>query len=136
MNFFTKKINFILFIIIFSFLNTSIYARDENQKNSKSNISNYFSGLIYMNHANNDGAFKHFNKIQFLKKKHSNYNIHFVRTLVLLNKFDQAYTFLNETWDEKEYFFESDLLLGLQSFQNEDFSRAEKHFKRINNTYG
>ncbi len=134
MNFFTKKINFILFITIFLFCNTSIYAKDGNQKYSKKNISNYFSGLIYMNQANNDAAFKHFKKIQFLKEKHSNYNIQFARTLVLLDKFDQAYSFLNETWNEDEYFFESDLLLGLESFLNEDFSKAEKHFKRINNS--
>jgi len=134
MNFFTKKINFILFITIFLFPNTSIYAKDGNQKYSKSNISNYFSGLIYMNQANNDAAFKHFKKIQFLKEKHSNYNIQFARTLVLLDKFDQAYLFLDETWNEDEYFFESDLLLGLESFLNEDFSKAKKHFKRINNS--
>ena len=134
MNLFTKKINFILFITIFLFPNTSIYAKDGNQKYSKSNISNYFSGLIYMNQANNDAAFKHFKKIQFLKEKHSNYNIQFARTLVLLDKFDQAYLFLDETWNEDEYFFESDLLLGLESFLNEDFSKAKKHFKRINNS--
>ena len=116
------------------FSNTLIYAKDRNQKYSKNNISNYFSGLIYMNQANNDAAFKHFKKVQFLKEKHSNYNIQFARTLVLLDKFDQAYSFLNETWNENEYFFESDLLLGLESFLNEDFSKAEKHFKRINNS--
>jgi len=87
-----------------------------------------------MNQANNDAAFKHFKKIQFLKEKHSNYNIQFARTLVLLDKFDQAYLFLDETWNEDEYFFESDLLLGLESFLNEDFSKAKKHFKRINNS--
>ena len=100
MNFFTKKINFILFVIIFLFFNTSINARDVSQKYSKKDISNYFTGVIYMNQADNDYAFKHFNKIKFLKKEHSNFNIQFVRILVLLDKFDQAYNFLNETWNE------------------------------------
>ena len=54
MNFFTKKINFILFVIIFLFFNTSINARDVSQKYSKKDISNCFTGVIYMNQADND----------------------------------------------------------------------------------
>ena len=35
-------------------------------------------------------------------------------------------------WLEEEYFFEADLLLGLKSFIENDYSNAEKHFERLN----
>ena len=35
-------------------------------------------------------------------------------------------------WLEDEYFFETDLLLGLESFIKKDYLNAEKHFERLN----
>ena len=67
-----------------------------------------------------------------MKNTHSNFNVQFIRSLILLEKFEQAFSFSKSVWLEDELFFEADLLLGLQSFINKDYINAEKHFKRLN----
>ena len=85
-----------------------------------------------MNQDYTNEAFKHLNKVQSLKDTHSNFNVQFIRTLVLLGKFDQAFAFSKEIWIEDEYFFEADLLLGLESLTKKDYPLAKKYFERLN----
>ena len=127
-----KKIYLILFLIASLTYNTKTLAKEDEIKYSRENISNYFSGIISVNYANSKNAFKHLNKVQSLKNNHSNYNIQFLRTLVLLDKFEQAFDFSESAWSEKELFFEADLLMGLNYFINGNYLKAEKHFKRLN----
>ena len=91
---FIKKIYLISLIIIsFSYYTESL-SKESKISYSSDSISNYFSGIISAKNNNSSNAFKHLKKIQHLKESHSNYNIQFLRTLVLLKKFDQAYNFL------------------------------------------
>ena len=36
-------------------------------------------------------------------------------------------------WSEDKFFFEAELLLGIQAFANNNFADAEKYFERLNN---
>ena len=67
-----------------------------------------------------------------MKNNHFNFSIQFIHTLVLLEKFEQASAFSKSIWLEDEFFFEVDLLLGLESFIKNDYLNAEKHFERLN----
>jgi len=134
MKFFIKKIYFISILILPIFW-TNISLAKATQQYSKENISNYFSGIVALNQNNTADSFKYLNKAQSLKELHSNFNIKFIRSLVLLDKFDEAFAFSNKIWNEDNNFFEVDLLLGLNSFIKEDYITAEKHFKRLNNVY-
>ena len=49
-------------------------------------------------------ALKHLKKVQSLKNKHSKFNIEFIRTLVLLEKFDQAFAFSKMYGQKMNYF--------------------------------
>ena len=69
---------------------------------------------------------------QKLKNKHTQFNIEFIRTLILLEKFNQSFDFSESVWKEEELLFEIDLLLGLNYFLEEDFKNAEKHFLWLN----
>ena len=89
-------------------------------------------GIVSANQNYNNEAFKYLNKVQFIKNRHSQFNIEFIRTLILLEKFKQAFAFSKSVWSEDELFFETDLLLGLNSFIKEDYIRAEKYFERLN----
>ena len=134
MKFFIKTIYFTLICILStSWINIS-FAKSTKQY-SKENISNYFSGTISLSQNNNFASFKYLNKVQTLKDSHSNFNIQFLRSLVLIDKFDQAFTFSEKIWKEDSYFFEVDLLLGLNSFIKEDYVKAERHFERLNYIY-
>ena len=132
MKFFIKKIYIIFFLLIILLTVTKVFAKDSKIQYTRENFSNYFSGIISVNKNYNDEAFKYLNKIQIIKKKHSQFNIEFIRTLVLLEKFEQAFVFSKSVWNEDELFFENDLLLGLNFFIKEDYINAEKYFERLN----
>ena len=132
MRYFIKNIYFILLLVTILFLDTETFGKDSKVKYSRNNISNYLSGIISVNQDYTNAAFKYLNKVQSLKNHHSNFNVQFIRTLILLEKFEQAFAFSKDVWLEDEYFFETDLLLGLESFIKKDYLNAEKHFERLN----
>ena len=125
------------FFIISIFLNLVIsssisYSKNTNSEYKKEDISNYFLGITLANQSYNKQAYKHFNKVNKIKDKHTNFNIEFTRTLVLIDKFKEAFSFSKKIWIEEEDFFEADLLLGLNSFINKDYEKAEIYFEKLN----
>ena len=132
MKFFIKKIYILLFLIALSLFQTKIFATESKIQYTSENISSYFSGIVSSNQNHSNRAFKHLKKIDSLKNKHSKFNIEFIRTLVVLKKFNRAFTFSRKIWNENELFFEADLLLGLDYFIKKDFKSAERHFERLN----
>ena len=132
MKFLIKKIYIILFLLSILLIESKIFAKESEIQYTKENISNYLSGIIYANQDYNNEAFNHLKKIKSLKNRHSQFNIEFIRTLVLLEKFNQAFAFSKSVWSESEIFYEIDLLLGLDYLIKEDYINAEKHFKRLN----
>ena len=135
MKYYIKKIYLILLLITILSLSTETFSKESKIKYSKDNISNYFSGIISANQNYTGTAFKYLNKIQSLKNSHHNFNIQFIRTLILLEKFEQAFAFSKSVRLEDEFFFETDLLLGLESFVKKDYLNAEKYFVRLNKIY-
>ena len=131
MKFSIKKIYIILLSSLF-LIQSETFARDSKIQYRSENISNYFLGIVSANEGYTDDAYNYFKKVQSLKNRHSKFNIEFVRTLVLLEKFDHAFAFSKKVWTEDELFFEADLLLGLDSFIKKDYEKAEKYFERLN----
>ena len=132
MKYFIKTIYLILVFVAVLLSTTEIFAKDAKLKYSEEDISNYFSGIVSLNQNNITDGFKYLNKVYSLKNKHTKFNISFIHSLILLEKFDQAFAFSKSIWNENEYFFEVDLLLGLDSFIKKDYPEAEKYFKRLN----
>jgi len=135
MKFLIKKLYIILILLTAIFFKAEVLANEINTKYTKDNISNYFLGIVSAKENYNVKAFKYLKKVQSLKNKHSEFNIEFIRVLILLDKYDQAFSFSKDIWKESEYFFEADLLLGLNYFVKRDYVNAEKHFARLQNTY-
>ena len=127
-----KKIYIVLFLLFLSLVESNVSAKDNKTQYTRENVSNYFLGIISTNQDYNEEAFKHLKKVQSIKNIHSQFNIEFIRTLVLLEKFEQAFVFSKNVWNEDELFLETDLLLGLNFFIKEDYINAEKHFERLN----
>ena len=65
--------------------------------------------------------------IKMAKTQHSKFNIEFVRTLILLEKFDQAFSFSKSVWSSSEYLYEIDLFLGLKYFLVNDYSLVDNY---------
>ena len=107
MKYLVKTIYLILILVTVSLFNIKTFAKDAKFEYSKDEISNYFSGIVSLNQNFTTAGFKYLNKVQILKN-HSNYNVQFIRSLILLEKFDQAFTFSKSIWNEDVYFFEVD----------------------------
>ena len=134
MKFLIKKIYIISFLLTVFLIQPEAFARDSKTQYSGENISNYFLGMLFVKNDQNNKALKYLNKVQLLKDRHSKYNVEFLRTLVLLGKFDKAIAFSKSVWNKNELFFEADLLLGLDYFLRKDFKESEKYFERLNKT--
>ena len=125
-----------LIIIILSFLlfqtNTYSNASTTNKFNQKY-LSGYFSALISSGNQNNEDALKFFKSSKFLIKKHDNFLKEYVFSLVLDGQvkkaIDQIKTSKN---DINANFFESNLLLTLDSFKKKDFKQVSKRLKELN----
>ena len=132
MKYFIKKIYLILLLITVLLSSNAAFSKNTKFQYSKDDISNYFSGIISLNQNYTTAGFKYLSKVKSLKKTHSNYNAQFIRSLVLLEKFEQAFAFSKSIWLEDESFFEVELLLGLESFIKKDYDSAEQYFQRLN----
>ena len=134
MKHFMKTIYLILFLSFVIFSVTSGLAKEKEEIYSKKYISNYLSGIISLDLNETENGFKFLNKIDSLKEKHNNFNIRFINSLILLEKFDEAFVFSKSISSKNKIFFEADLLLGLDSYTKKDYEIAEKYFKRLNKT--
>ena len=132
MKYFKKNIYLVFLYINISLISITVFDNNAKASYSKDDVSNYFSGIIALSQNNTTSGFKYLKKINSLKNVHYNYNIKFLRSLVLLNKFDEAFSFSKEVWDEEILYFDADLLLGLNYFIKEDYINAEKYFSRLN----
>ena len=132
MKFLIKKIYNILFILSITLIASEIYAKESETQYTKENISNYFSGIVSANQNYNSDALKYLNKVKPLNNIHSNFNVKFIKTLILLEKFDEAFAFSKSLTNNNESFFYADLLLGLDYFLQKDYEKAENHFKKLN----
>jgi len=132
MKFSIKKIYIILFLLTILLIEPKVFAKENKIQYTQENISNYFSGIVSINQNYNNKAFKYLKKVKSLKNKHSRFNIEFIKTLILIEKFEQAFIFSKSVWTDEEFIFETDLLLGLDYFIKKDYINAEKHFERLN----
>ena len=132
MKFLIKKIYIILFLLTILLIGAKVFAKESKIQYAQENISNYFSGIVSINQNYNNEAFKYLKKVKLLKSRHSRFNAEYIRTLILVEKFEKAFAFSKSVWTNDEFIFETDLLLGLDYFINKDYVNAEKHFERLN----
>jgi len=124
MKFLNKKIYIILFLLTILLVGSKLFAKESKIRYTKENISSYFSGIISVNQGNNNKAYDYLKKAKSLKNKHSKFNAEYIRTLILIEKFEQAFAFSKSLWTNDEFIFEIDLLLGLDYFINKDYVNA------------
>ena len=132
MKFIIKKIYIILLLLTLISQGPELLAKDSTIKYTKENISNYFLGIVSLKKNYNDKAIKHLKKIESLKNHHSQYNVELLKTLVLVEQFEKAFSFSKKVWHEDDLLFEVDLLLGLDYLLKKKYTKAEKHFERLN----
>tara|TARA_B100000686_G_scaffold350543_1_gene446816 strand:- start:83 stop:1801 length:1719 start_codon:yes stop_codon:yes gene_type:complete len=133
-----KLIKHTLFLIIFfSFVaitTANAVTKGDDPIYSERNISNYFSGIISTKANKTNKALNFFKKTTLLKSRHLNYNVQFLRTLISLEKFNEAFIYANSLSAEESNFTEANLLIGIDAFLKKNYIKAEKYFQKLNNT--
>ena len=125
-----------LIIIILSFFllyQTSVYSKvtEKNEFNQKY-LSNYFSALISYDNQNNEDALKFFKASKFLIRTHDNFLREYVFSLVLDGQVKRAIDQIKVTKNaNNSNFFESNLLLYLDSFAKKNYRQASKRLKKL-----
>jgi tetratricopeptide (TPR) repeat protein len=135
MKLFMKKIYLTLFLLCILSINTEISAKDSKNEYFKENFSNYFSGSVSYNNSNAEKTYEYLNKIKKVNLNHKNYNKQYIHSLVLLKRFKQVIDFSQKINSSNNSLFEVDLLLGINSFIKEDYTKAKKYFANLNQKY-
>ncbi len=130
---FTKKI--ILILLVYLFYQTQVFSKSTtlNELDAK-NLSNYFSGIVAYENKENDIALEFFNSSKKLLNKHDPYLKRYVHSLVLEGKIPQAINIVKRNIkNENSNFFDSHLLLILDSLKDNDLNKAFNYFNGIQN---
>ena len=125
-----KKIKLILiFIILYQ---NPLYSKSTSFKDFNSRtLSNYFSGIVAFENKENAKSLDFFNTSKVLLNKHEPYFKRYIYTLVLENKIDVAINIIKQKKNRNELqFFESHLLLTLDSLRKNNFTKAFDYLSR------
>ena len=124
---------FFTFLIIILLYQSPLYSKSNSFEKIDSNIlSNYFSGIVAFENKNSSEALNYFNSSKLLTNKHDPYLEKFVMSLVLENKVDQAINMIKlNSKKSNTNFFESYILLILDSIKKKNFNRASEFLKKV-----
>ena len=123
----------VLIITISLFYPNLLYSKTTNfgDFNSKS-VSSYFSALISYNNQKNINALNFFNKSKSLIGIHEPYLKNYIYSLVLNKKILKAIKEIKNNVKKKDSdFFESYLLLILESYINKNYKNADKYLDNL-----
>ncbi len=127
------KKNFLLIVLSIILYQSSVFSKSTSLKdfNSK-NLSKYFSGIVAFENKNNTKALDFFKSSKILINKHNPYLERLVLSLVLEDKVTQAINIVKANNKKKNTeFFESYVLLTLDSLKKNDINKAKKILSKV-----
>ena len=126
------KVFFILFLFIFS--NEVKSKTNENIEFRVSELSNYFSAVVAYGNQENEQALKYFKSSKNLTNKHDEYLRQYIFSLVLNQNVTRAIQEIKFSENKKNSnFFESYLLLFLDSIKKKDYKKSNYYLNEISN---
>ena len=122
----------IIFIIISFFFTNQANSKNIDYNFNKSELSNYLSAIISFNNHENEQSLNYFNSSKRLLRNHENYLKQYVFSLVVNQKVKRAIQEI-KILENKEnvYFFESYVLLSLDSILKKKYKNSEKYINYL-----
>ena len=122
----------IIFIIISFFFTNQANSKNIDYNFNKSELSNYLSAIISFNNHENEQSLNYFNSSKRLLRNHENYLKQYVFSLVVNQKVKRAIQEI-KVLENKEnvYFFESYVLLILDSILKKKYKNSEKYINYL-----
>ena len=126
----SKIIQIIIFCLLVFYQNVA-YSKSFDQKN----LSNYFSALISLENNKSEESLKYFNFSKNLKESHPSYLKNYIFSLVQSKKVKKAISEIKITKNNKfKNFFESHLLLALDSIKEKDYKKSLQYVEKLKNS--
>ena len=125
-------------ITLLFFYQNSLYSKniDNTEFNSKE-ISNYFSATVSYNNQKNTQSLEFFNLSKSLIDDHTPYFKKYIFALIIEGKVDRAIKELKNNFNKKNSkFFESYLLLTVDSIQKKDFEKSNRYLNELSKFKG
>ena len=127
-----KKIKFILIVLIF--YQTQVYSKSNSSNHFETkNITNYFSGIVALENRNNSDALDFFESSKVLINKHDAYFKKYIFSLVLEGKIVRAIDVIKRKENNKSNFFETYLILIIDSLKRNDFDKIDNYLSLASN---
>ena len=117
------------FFLIFIFNTTN--ANNLDKYYSEDKISDYFSGLLSLDDNNYSEAYKYLKQLDGLEKHHTYYSQNYQYSLVILERFQEAFNFSKKLEKEGRSSFESNLIIGVYYLKNKKYELSKKYFKKL-----
>ncbi len=126
------------YLKIFSILFIFFFTNEVKSKNTNSNefnareLSSYLSAIVALDNESNEDSLKYFKSSKNLRDKHFAYFKKYISSLVLNHNVKGAIQEIKiEKNEKKKDFFESNLLLAIDSFQKKKFKKSNFYLKEI-----
>lgn len=122
----------IIFIIISFFFANQANSKNIDYNFNKSELSNYLSAIISFNNHENEQSLNYFNASKRLLRNHENYLKQYVFSLVVNQKVKRAIQEIKVLENEENvYFFESYVLLSLDSILKKKYKNSENYINYL-----
>ena len=122
----------IIFIIISFFFANQANSKNIDYNFNKSELSNYLSAIISFSNHENEQSLNYFNSSKRLLRNHENYLKQYVFSLVVNQKVKRAIQEIKVLENkEKVDFFESYVLLSLDSILKKKYKNSEKYINYL-----
>ena len=125
LNFNTKTIIPVLFVIIILFTST---AQSLDKFDKADRVSDYFSGILLLNENRYGESLNFLKKLNGLEKSHLNYSLKYLYSLVNSGNFKEAFSYSKKLERQKIDNFESRLIMALFYLKNSEIDLAQKYF--------
>ena len=125
---------FFLILFLFIFSNEVKSKTNENTEFRVSELSNYFSAVVAYGNQENEQSLKYFKSSRNLLNKHDEYLRQYIFSLVLNQNVTRAIQEIKFSENKRNSnFFESYLLLFLDSIKKKDYKKSNLYLNEISN---
>ncbi len=123
----------LIIIIIFLYHSSTFSKTSENQNFNHRYLSNYFSAQVSHENGNNDLAIKYFDSTKSILRSYPNYFDKYIESLVLNGNVGEAINQIKFFRSKNKIDnFQTNLLLTINAFKNNNFDKANMHLSSMN----
>ncbi len=120
-------------IFLIALLLSTLPAKSLERFDKAESVSDYFSGILLLNDNKYEDSLQYLKKLNGLEKKHLNYSIKYLYSLINSGNIREAFYFSRKLEKQKLDIFESHLISGVFYLKNSNLDLAREYFLKAKN---